>query len=365
MAFLIVILSFTFKVSYLPTLVVTHVQSSGTFLMALYLVPEILMFFIIYKFINIDGIFTIESHDNIGTKIVYKTIMAILMIYFICRLYLMYVGTVMFVLEVMFENILPIEIEYTLIIPILYIAYKGIRTISRTSEILTWISVAILITNYVFLKSDLNFSENFPLLNDTFKNFIKSGSLFFFWFGDFTPLIFLTLKSSKRNYVTLSLIISVAFILFAYVIMYAMYGNSATYLSNLIVKMAGFNQFGNKLGRLDWTGIIAWLIMAILYLAIYLWATIEAGVRLINKRNIVITIIIIGLILADTLVKDTSKVILFAMTDIRYLAVLSNYLLPLILLFMALQLHKNKAKDEVVNLPTKINMQTTVEEGSE
>ncbi|MEG1790774.1 MAG: GerAB/ArcD/ProY family transporter [Clostridia bacterium] len=341
LAVLIFIMAFTFKVSRLPPLVAEHVKSSGALLIALYLVFEIIMFFIIYRIANANGLKDIE--DGNGKNIMYKLLMLILLLNFLFKLCLMYAGTVLFVLELLFENISTEEIALILVIPIAYLSAKGIQTISRTAEISMWYIILVLVVNFLFLKASPDFSLNLPILNDEIPVFLKKGSVFFFWFGDFTPFIFLTLKDSKRNFIKVSLTASVLLILFVFLLMFAVYGNSARYISNFIVKVASFNQFANKLGRLDWTGMIAWLVLAILYLSVYLWAVIEAGSRIFKNRKAALSLGVIVLTLVIIIVGDLNKLIDFATTEFKYLAVFCNYLVPVILLFWSMQKRKAKA----------------------
>ena len=81
------------------------------------------------------------------------------------------------------------------------------------------------------------------------------------WFGDATPLLFLSIKPSRRNPTSLMYGLSAGFVIIEFVLMNAIYGNASEYVVNLVVKVAGFNQFSDVLVRLDWTGLIVWLML--------------------------------------------------------------------------------------------------------
>ncbi len=339
-AILMFILTFTFKVSRLPPLVAEYAKSSGSLLVFLYMTLEVVMFFIVYRFVAENGA------EKLSGNRIYKTLAAVLAANFLFKLILMYSGTILFTMELLFENISPYEIILTLIIPVAYAAYKGINSIARTAEICIWIIASVLTINLVFLNAQLDFSNNLPLLNGSFGELLTDGDKFFFWFGDFTPLLFVKLKQSKRNPVGLSLFISFIAVIFAIVIMFAMYGEVAEYISNFIVRIAGYNQFASKLGRLDWTGMIAWLIMALLFLAVYLWAFAEAGKAVVGNKKLPFFTGIIALLAVELIVYDSGEVVRFALKDIRWLAVVSNYIVPSLLLILLVYQKRKSAKEE-------------------
>lgn len=317
------------------------VGSSGTFLISLYMVLELAAFFVIYKFILTGGTVLLE---NSKSKPVFKFLSAVLAANFFFKLVLMYAGTVLFTHELLFETVSPAEITLTLIIPVVYVACKGIRVISRTAEFLIWLIIAVLAVNLVFLKVFPDFSSNLPLLNGSFGDLVKAGDKFFFWFGDLTPLMFVKLKSSKRNYVKLSVFSSWVIVIFGIVLMYAFYGKAAPYVSNVIVKVASFNQFAAKLGRLDWTGMIVWLLMSLIFLSVYFWGFVQAATQVLKSRKLVWIIGVGGLLAAEIFVKDATQIVQFALTKITWLAITANYIIPLLFLIMATIEKKREAK---------------------
>lgn len=45
----------------------------------------------------------------------------------------------------------------------------------------------------------LDISENLPFIDGEISDVLKRGDKFFMWFGDATPLLFLSIKPSRRN----------------------------------------------------------------------------------------------------------------------------------------------------------------------
>lgn len=343
-AILLFILTFTYKVSRLPPIVAEAVGSSGSLLIFLYMIMEVILFLIVYRFILIDG------NETLKNTVTYKVIMVVLAANFLIKAVIALTGTILFSLELLFENISPYEVILALMVPVTYIAYKGIRVIGRTSEACFPVIAIVLLINFVFLKAKLVFSNNLPLLNGSFGELLTDGDKFFIWFGDLTPLIFIKLKSSRKNYVGLSMAASFLLVMIAIIIMYAMYGAASEYISNFIVKIAGYNQFANKLGRLDWTGMIIWLIMSLLFSSTYLWAFSEAIGNIVGKKKPIVFVGASMVMTALMLIPDYSEVVTFAMGEVRWLSIAANYILPLILLIMAVIKKRKNARLDLLEV---------------
>lgn len=163
------------------------------------------------------------------------------------------------------------------------------------------------------------------------------------WFGDATPLLFLSIKPSRRNPTSLMYGLSAGFVIIGFVLMNAIYGNASEYVVNLVVKVAGFNQFSDVLGRLDWTGLIVWLMLAVIYISTYLWASGEALKSLFKgKKNIVIVLTVIGVGAMTILKKDIRNMLDFVTGGARWYVAATNYVLPVALIVYA-EVRKRKS----------------------
>lgn len=279
----------------------------------------------------------------------FKILIFLVMAYYIIKTSLTMGGTILFIIDLLFDGAKVGLICVTLILPIFYLAFKGIRTIARFSQICIWLIAFVLGFNYIFLNANPVFSQNLPLINDTIPNMIKNGSSFFLWFGDVTPLLFIKLKKdhSKGTSIAVAIVAAFGLIIYGFSLMYALYGNAAPYISNFLVKVASYNQFADKLGRLDWSGIIIWLLMAMIYLAFYFWIIAEIGRRVFKKRNLVLSLSAIGVVIFELFFKDYQRVGEFAMSGIiKYAAIFCNLLFPAIVIVWVYVVKKKKAKAE-------------------
>lgn len=346
LAVLVFILTFAFKMSRLPPEMAGVMGSSGTLVVCIYLLLELITFLFVYGFMKRGGLDAIDQNPS---KI-FKSLLVIVMVYYLAKTCLTTGGTILFVIELLFDGVSARLICVTLLIPIFYLAYKGMRTIARFSQICIWLFAFVLAFNYIFLKANPIFSQNLPLINDTIPKMFEKGSSFFLWFGDVTPLLFIKLKKphEKGTAIAVALIAAFVLIIYGFLLLFALYGNAAPYINNFLVKVASYNQFADKLGRLDWSGIIIWLLMAMIYLAVYFWVIGEIGSRVFKKRNLVLSLSVIAVAIFEFMLKDYQRVGEFAMSEIKYCAAFCNYIFPAIVIIWAYALKKKNAKADAL-----------------
>lgn len=336
-ALLAFILCFTFRVSRLPPLMRQAVGSSNVFVLILYLLADAVQFFVVYKFVATGGKEAIEDTPF------YKISGAVLFVNFFFKVFLASAGATAFTTETLFEDIKKWCVAVALFIPATYASIKGIKTIARTAEVTSFMTFAVLSLNLVFLKVYFDFSKNLPVLDGEITEILKDGDRFFTWFGDATPLLFLSMKPSKRNPTAVFYGLATGLVVAGFVLMNAIYGDASKYVVNLVVKVAGFNQFSDVLGRLDWTGIIVWLTLAVMYISIYLWASGEALKGLFfGKKNAVIILTAVGVLTTVIMKKDVRDMLDIVMGNARWYVAVTNYLVPVALIVFA-EIEKRKS----------------------
>lgn len=308
-------------------------QSVGTnnlFILALYLIADAVQFFAVYKFVASGG------KEAIRDTVFYKIAGLMLFVNFFMKLFMASAGTTAYTTETLFEEISTGAVVVALMMPATYAAVKGIRAIGRTAEITSFLAFTVFVLNLVFLKAYLDFSENLPFVDGKIVDVLKKGDEFFMWFGDATPLLFLSIKPSKRNPTALLYGLSSVLVVAGFVLMNAIYGPASEYVVNMVVKVASFNQFSDVLGRLDWTGIIVWLMLAVIYISVYLWAAGESLKPLVGgRKNVVIVLTALGAIAMTIFKKDIRNTLDFVTGNVRWYVAATNYLVPVALIVYA------------------------------
>lgn len=261
------ICALTFKVSRLIPIVAENVGSSGALVIIIYLLFEGIAYACIYRVIKSDGMDAILSKQN---KVVKGIVLLLLSAFFVAKLYLMNSGTALFVTDSLFDGVPVWVVVLVLAAPCLYMAKKGVRAIARTAEILIPFILLVLVLEFFFIKTNLKFDRNLPIISMPVGELIKGSDNFYFWFGDFLPFLFVKVKDNNKNIAGLAVALAFTIVTFTYVMIYAIFGEMTVMVEYPMVTLAAFNQFAEILGRMDWLGIIAWLCMAITYIGVFM-----------------------------------------------------------------------------------------------
>lgn len=345
-AILVFIMTLTFKIGRLPSLMADKCGNSALAAVIIYLAVELVIFAVVYRCVKNRAFETIDKHLPVfASKALYFAAAA----YFIMKLTLMLLGTTLFVNVNLSDSMPEWEAAVLLLVPVTYMAVKGIKAIGRTSEILFWPIAAFVLFSLVFMKTDIDINRNLPILNTDLKTFLGQINNFYFWFGDYIPLMLLSVSDAGKKYVTASLAAGVAVALTVYVLLNAVYGELMSYISEPLVKFAAFNQFGKMLGRLDWTGIIAWLAMAVIYSSLFMWAAVECLGRIIGKRWPAVAFTAGTVLVLSLVIPNLERLSEYAMSGIKYFAAFYNYVLPFAILAAAAAASKARAKKESAN----------------
>jgi len=292
---------------------------------------DLLSLVAVIKFIKLNTEFNLLKEKSFSIDF----ILILFLINWILKLILMYAGAVLFASEQLFEHSSTLVIVVCLSATICYITAKDYNAIGRTAEIFIIPIIIILIVNLVFIKTDIEFEKNFPILTDNFFILVKSAFKYSLWFGDMTPFIFVIVKELKVKNILIMAGVLLSFIFISYFLMNAIYGNAVQYLENFIVKIAGLNAFSEVIGRLEWTGILAWINISVLYLSILLNAVVEVISRYTKHRIAVILIFITVMSVYEIVFRSTKYVRNFVVTYYSVYAAFTNWILPFILLFVS------------------------------
>ncbi|MDR2634966.1 MAG: hypothetical protein LBC13_03180, partial [Clostridiales bacterium] len=143
---------------------------------------------------------------------------------------------------------------------------------------------------------------------------------------------FVTLKKrGKRPYVIISYLAAFSVIMVYYVLGNALFGNYLFGIDNFFIKLSSFNFLSDELGRLEWTGIISWVVICIINISVLLWAAIEAGGRLIKKRNAAAVSVIIAAAAAVTVMNPFDYRKFADLSWFGYTLAVLGFAVPLIL----------------------------------
>lgn len=156
-----------------------------------------------------------------------------------------------------FGGVEPTLFYILLLLPIIYIGLKGARAISRTAEIFVPIFFVLILLNLIFLDTDLDLGRNMPIFAVPPKEFFKNSFRYGLWLGDTLPFMFLRIKNKKFPYVSGGIAITAVIACTIILLGVSMYGNALVAVSDLLVRIAGFNQLSFDIGRMEWTNLFS------------------------------------------------------------------------------------------------------------
>ena len=184
-----------------------------------------------------------------------------------------------FLTHELFEGLEPSLIYLLFLLPVVYLGAKGMRTISRTTEIffpLIFLAIAI---NLVFLRTKTNFARVLPIFSREPSEIAAIFPRYGLWLGDMLPFAFIKIKDKKLPYLTIGITGTWLFINLVVLLGVAIYGDALKTVSDLLIHIAGFNQLSKDVGRTEWTNLLAVLTMSIISLAFSYFGAISACKR--------------------------------------------------------------------------------------
>ncbi|HKL94365.1 MAG TPA: GerAB/ArcD/ProY family transporter [Clostridia bacterium] len=339
LAILIMSVGLLCKVSRLPRFIVEYASDMVFLVELLFCIVEILIFLVIYFYISMDGLQL--SKDNCIKPL--KFLLGLLLIPLTFKFFLVYASVSIYIVSTMFRAIPSYIIICSLMLPLFFLAYKGIVTIARTTEVLFWFIFLLIIFGLVFYDAEMDITRLLPIVRADFSE-LSSGMLNLgVWVGDLLPFMLLKLKKRKFPYLAVAVPLNYILVMIYVILAVATFGSAIFIVENIFVYIPIFNSFSVTLGELQWAGLVAWIFMALLYMACLLWAIFDIGELLSKKRSIFAGIYSVAMVIFMLSFKTLEQGLSFLRTPyVGAICWASFTVLPLALLFLALYAKKKK-----------------------
>lgn len=329
----------SFKLSSLPAIVSEYLSSSTLWFYIALSVIDILEFALVYLFFK-DG-----SDEPLSDKIPYKIGIVILFLFLGLKCVGYFAFAVLFFTVELYVGISPVIVVSILFVPMLYLGFKGGRTIARTAEILAPIILAIIVLNLIFLDCNIDFNRNLPILSMPLKNVAVHSLKYGLWLGNFFPLFFVKVQNKKNPYVSTSVAVTHIITIVAVMVGVAMYGNAMKLLGNLLVEISGFNQLSTEIGRMEWTALFAVIVMGVIEISFLFFGISECSLRL-TRSKLPALIIVVGTVLLLSFILPSPQVIadLAHTSTVGVIMLTTSLLLPIYFLILKAIYKKNNEK---------------------
>jgi len=332
-------LGMAFKVSAFPSIIAEYYGSSTLFVYLLFSIVELFICVVVFAMVRMRA----DSFLRVTNSSLYKLVCLLTAIWLMFKGVFYFCYSASYLTHELFGGTAPSLVYFLLLAPIAYLGIKGARSISRTSEIFVPFFFVIIVLNLVFLKTDLDIGRNLPIFSvepaDFFKNIFKYG----LWIGDIIPFMFLRIKNKRLPYISSSIGVSVVLVLIAIFLGVSIYGDSLKTVTDLLIRLAGFNQISLEIGRMEWTNLFAIVTLSIIsesFLFFGCTSAFERAAGFAIPIQIVYPIILLSVALFS---KSTQVVTQFSHETIGYLLFGAAVAVPLIMLF-AFLMNKRKFK---------------------
>lgn len=279
-AAIVLVCGMVFKLSALPGMVAEKLGSSTLWAYIAMAIVEIVCICFIYSFTRSNG----DSFLSVYNSRVYRVMCALMSVYLTVKGAFYFCFAAVYITHELFAGIAPMLMFVIFLAPIVYLGIKGIRTIARSCEIFCLLIFFIIMFNLVFLKTDMDIERNFPIFAVEPSEFFSTLPMFGLWIGDMLPLMFVRLRNKRIPYNAISIGATAILVIVIVMLGVAMYGDALPFVSNLLIRISGFNQLSYEIGRMDLTNIFCVLTMAIFSLSLFYWGACAASERAIKSK---------------------------------------------------------------------------------
>ena len=259
---IVVFLMLTSKLVTMPSIVYSAAAGDAIFSIILNFLVELLLIFLITLIIIRNphtSLFELLKRKLtvVGAVIVY----IILTLYMIARLTLCYQELYSFFLNQLYDEFSPLMFAIPTFFVTGYVAYKGIRSLGRSLEIMFWFILVGTIISMISNIEYLQFDQNLPYFANGVMPIIEGSGRSAFYFGNSLCLLFLVGKveikpNLLKKTILYTILISIFIVIICF-IFYDVFGKSMQYVLFALSEYSQYDPFVLELQRLVWlTSII-------------------------------------------------------------------------------------------------------------
>ncbi len=344
-AAVIFVCAFAYKLAAAPSIVSEACESSTLWVYIFMSILDVLFTTSIFYFARQQA----DSFLLVKQIVFYRALCLVASIWLALKGTLYFAYSSAYLSHELFAGVEPTLIYLVFLVPIVYVGAKGVRTISRSCEIIYLFILGAAIMNLAFLKTNMDFGRNLPVFSKEPAELFADIPSFGLWLGDLLPFAFVKIKNKRAPYITISIGVTWILILISVALGIAIHGESLRMVADLFINLAAFNQLSLDIGRMEWTNLFGMLTMSIYSLSFIYWGVIAASSRALKTDVPAKAIFPFALIVVSILVPSTQAVTDFAIGTFGY--VMFTLALALPILFVATFVyHKRRSPQLYANL---------------
>ena len=357
---IIFFIPFVFKFSVLPSILSEYAGRDIWLTMLIIMLTEILQLLFVAKIDKMGGLDAIKEKYG---KSVYYALTVPIMLVLILKASVYTSETTAYANSYLFYNITTKGVGIIVILASSYIAIKGAKGIGRVIELALWLVPIAIMIGALFGKLKLMPSYALPIGANGIAPIATSFDSALFWTLDFSPLLFLKIredtvlqkrKRSKFPWIPLSATLSALFMVGLYLLYVMNYGGSGHLVDTAFSSLGAFNVVNTEIGSIDWPAITLWLSVAIVSLALKLFAC--GKVIAFGKIAFPVAVLLAGvviIVLSQLAFYNLEKAFDFATSYIKYIVLGVELLIPMIA-YALLDIKERKTNKEHICLEASI-----------
>lgn len=318
-----------FKLSAAPGILSEDLGSSAFWAFLCYSLIDVFISVLVFLFVLRNGDTLLTATSNVAYRLISLGVMCFLTLKGI----FLFSYASSYLTHELFQGIEPSLIYLLFLLPVVYLGAKGISSLSRTAEIMFPVIFLMIAANLVFLQTKMDFARVLPVFSKEPTELAKLFPRYGVWFGDTLPFLFVRIKNKKLPYITIGLTGTWLFVNLVLLLGVAIYGDALKTVTDLLIRIAGFNQLSKDIGRTEWTNLLSVLIASIISLAFTYFGALSACKRTFRTAAPIKIGYPLAILLAVLLIPSAQTVTDFSIGDFGYVMFLLAILLPILAAF--------------------------------
>lgn len=348
-----VILLLANKILLLPSLIFEDIGADGIFVVILLLFLDLLVLgaFYLLKSRFPDFSFSQILEKYLG-KIVTKIIYIFLLVFFLFKAILTYSVSYIFLKQQVYQDDFEL-LALICILPIVnHAVFVSLRTFSRTIEMFFYlIVVGIVLCLFISINNDLGL----PLFFQTSPaKYFGSTLHHIFAFGDYLFLFLIIdkikFKEGEGRKILKFALFGIVLLLAIYASFYSIFRITAFMHNNALSDIISVSVQYSSVGRLDIISMLTIMFLTYFQLEIFIFAfcnSFESIFPKLNRIHALIAFDISFLLLNFSLLGQYDMFFSSTENYLPYLAIVVNYILPIILTFVSLKFGKRRKYEKI------------------
>ncbi len=334
------------KIFLLPALIYDGVKSDGFFVMMFLFALElcVLGIFILLKkkFPNNTLNFILEKYLG---KVIARIIYLFFMMFFLFKMMLTYSVCYVYLKQQVYQDEFAL-LALICIIPVVnHAVISGLRVFSRTIELYFYV---IMTGVLICLAVGLGNWQGMPILfNSTPSEFFLTSFKHIFSFGDYLFLFLIIdkihLEKGQVKHLVKYVALGIIMVLTLFIAFYSIYQITAFMHNNALSDIISVSLQFNAIGRLDVLAMLTIMFLCYFEMEIFQFSFSEAFCNVFHKLNRKYSIVVfdvIFLVVYFILVGRYENMILYTEGWLPYFSIFTNFLIPIIILFISLPKRK-------------------------